>query len=183
MAAQASSLAHLDQVRRTHERGVRPGLGRAVLGDALARKDLAAGLECFAASVGQPLVPAPVGLVPALSLGVRAVSVDNPNVVDAVGTDRATGGVVLTISDHLEWDAANEHLVALHAKINSYLDFIQSGQLLEEYPAACGKPVTILLCCKFAPSADGMAFLGRVQEVIAAGGWFFSWRVFEPEVA
>jgi hypothetical protein len=91
------------------------------------------------------------------------VSVDNPKVVDVVGTDRVTGGVVLTISDHLEWDDANEHLLALQAKINSYLDFIESGQLLEEYPAAQGKLISIELLCKYALSADGKVFLGRVR--------------------
>jgi hypothetical protein len=108
------------------------------------------------------------------------LSVDNPSVVDAVGTDRATGGVVLTVCDHLEWDDANEHLIALQAKINSYLEFIQSGQLLREYPSAEGRPVSILLYCKYAPSPDGLVFLARAQELIAGGGWSFSWRVFEP---
>jgi hypothetical protein len=44
-------LAHLDRVRRTHERDVEQGLGRTVLADAFECKYLAAGLERFAAPV------------------------------------------------------------------------------------------------------------------------------------
>jgi hypothetical protein len=106
------------------------------------------------------------------------VSVENPNVIDAVGTDRVTGDVVLTITDHLEWDDGDEHVLVLQAKINRYLDFIQSGELLEQYPKAQGKRVRMELICRFSPSARGTRFLTRAQEVIEGGGWTFSWRVF-----
>jgi hypothetical protein len=34
--------------------------------------------------------------------------VDKPDVIDIIGTQHGEGEVVLTISDHLEWDEANE---------------------------------------------------------------------------
>ena len=37
--------------------------------------------------------------------------------------------VVLTITDHLEWDIENEHLLILQDKINAYLGAIEDGEL------------------------------------------------------
>ena len=109
------------------------------------------------------------------------MAVDNPDVVDAIGIDRDTGDVVLSISDHLEWDEANEHLLVLQDKINRYLGFIDSGELLEEYPNAVSRPVRIDVCCKYQPADDGQRFLAQAREVIERAGWSFSWRV--PEKA
>jgi hypothetical protein len=59
------------------------------------------------------------------------MSVLDPNSVDAAGIDKESGDVVLTISDHLEWDDANGHLLALQAKLNGYLRFVEGGDLPE----------------------------------------------------
>lgn len=91
------------------------------------------------------------------------MSVDDPNVVDAIGTERDTGVVVLTIFDQLDWDD-DQHFVALQEKINRYLGFIESGEVLESYPQAAGRPLRIEVVCKCSPSKDGE------QALIAARG-------------
>src|SRR5262249_18572450 len=97
------------------------------------------------------------------------MSVDNHNVIDAVGIDKVTGEVVLTIADHFDWDE-DQHLLVLQEKINRYLAFIESGEILTEYPKAIGKPIRIDICCKYSPSEMGEAFLTRAQEVINKAG-------------
>ena len=105
------------------------------------------------------------------------MAVDNPDVIDAVGTCRQSGDVVLTIADHLPWDEPNEHLAALQAKINRYLEFIESGQLVEEYSnAKPGVGVRIEIVFKYAPSRDGESFLDFARRTIEVAGWKFSWR-------
>jgi len=103
--------------------------------------------------------------------------VDKPDVIDIIGTQEGQGEVVLTISDHLEWDKANEHLLQLQEKINRYLAFIESGELLEKYPAAAGRKVRIQVFCKYAPSLDGERLLERAREIVEGAGFLFSWRV------
>ena len=44
------------------------------------------------------------------------MSVEILNVIDFVSSDK-NGNVVLTISDHLEWDEENNHLLLLQDKI------------------------------------------------------------------
>lgn len=47
------------------------------------------------------------------------MSIDQSETVDII-SQAPDGTVVLTISDHLEWDAENEHLLLLQEKLNSY---------------------------------------------------------------
>lgn len=105
------------------------------------------------------------------------MAVDHPGVVDAIGTERASGAVVLTTSDHLEWGDDDRHLLVLQAKINRYLAFIESGGVFEAYPQAAGKPLRIDVICQYPPSEAGERFLAAARAVIEGAGWSFSWRV------
>ena len=71
------------------------------------------------------------------------MSVDQRRIVDAIGTNMQDGHIVLTIADHLPFDGEASRLQALQNKINDYLDFIESGELCQTYPAAVGQPVEI----------------------------------------
>lgn len=71
------------------------------------------------------------------------MSLDNTNIIDAIGIDNATGNAVLTIADDWDWSDDRNHLVALQSKINMYLEFIESGQFCDEYPAASGRQFVI----------------------------------------
>jgi hypothetical protein len=72
------------------------------------------------------------------------MSIDDVSVVDAVSLD-PHGVVNLTIFDAWDWTDEGRHLLAIQEKINTYFNFIQSGQLLEAYPGAVGKKILINL--------------------------------------
>ncbi len=76
--------------------------------------------------------------------------------------------VMLTISDHLEWD--DEHLFFLQEKINCYLAFIESGETFETYPKSQDKKISIELVAKYEISDAGMVFVSKVKEVLTAIG-------------
>src|SRR5260370_34389724 len=109
------------------------------------------------------------------------MAVDNPDVIDAIGIERASGVVALTISDHLEWDEANQHLLTLQEKINRYLAFIESGELLASYPKAVGRQVRIDVVCKYQPPEMATRFLDQARKLIEQAGWSLSWRVAPAE--
>ena len=102
------------------------------------------------------------------------MAVDNPNVIDAVGTERETGIVVLTVSDHLEWNDA--HLVTLQEKLNAYLHFVLEGQLLEDYPSARNRKIRIEVVHKHRPHTEALAFLSKARAAIVAQGIEFVHR-------
>jgi hypothetical protein len=96
------------------------------------------------------------------------MSVLDPDVIDFVGTDRVTGEVVLTVSDHLEWHGRDEHLPALHSKLEAYLGFVRNGGLAQSYPDAAGRSVRIEIVYQYTPDPAGQAFLHiRRQELQA----------------
>lgn len=100
------------------------------------------------------------------------MSVEEKNKIDII-TSNKEGILVLTISDHLEWDDKNEHLLILQDKINSYLDFIESGQIAESYPDKVDKKIMIQIVFKYLPNKIAEEFLAIVENFISEKGHAF----------
>lgn len=99
------------------------------------------------------------------------MTVEQAKVIDAIHTDTRTGCVHLTIADHLEWDG--DHLMKLQEKLNSYLAFVESGEIRTAYPASVDSAVAIDLVLKYRPNAEGEAFLAQVRNVLEGAGFTF----------
>lgn len=93
------------------------------------------------------------------------MGIDNPTVVDAISTAKDGSRVQLTIFDAEDWSDEGAHLFALQAKLNTYFDFVQSGQLFEQYPAARTTPVIIKVAFRVPPTTKGAALLERANQV------------------
>ncbi|MDC9811837.1 MULTISPECIES: DUF6572 domain-containing protein [Rhizobium] len=107
------------------------------------------------------------------------MSLDRTNVVDAIGVDYATGELVLTITDHLEWtESDSEHLLLLQEKVNTYLAFVESGEILETYPDAKGRAVLIDVVCKYPPNQQAQCFYNQVETVAEGVGIKLQHRLF-----
>ncbi|MGB3006513.1 MAG: DUF6572 domain-containing protein [Chitinophagaceae bacterium] len=103
------------------------------------------------------------------------MSVENKNIIDIVSIDEEDNAV-LTITDHLEWDIENEHLLILQDKINSYLGAIEGGELYTNYPNAENKNIIIRVVALHNPNEEGEIFLERVKKVIEEGGYSFQFK-------
>ncbi|MBI3093401.1 MAG: hypothetical protein HYY97_00855 [Rhodocyclales bacterium] len=99
------------------------------------------------------------------------MTVEQAKAVDAIATDSTTGRVHLTIADHLEWNS--DHLVQLQEKLNSYLAFVESGEIHTAYPAARDRAVAIDLVLKYRPNAEADAFLAQVRSILEGAGFTF----------
>jgi uncharacterized protein DUF6572 len=104
------------------------------------------------------------------------MSVDQPDKVDIISTT-PEGKVMLTIADHLPWDEQNEHLLLLQNKINSYLTFIETGQIFEEYPNAQNSILVIQISMKYEPVHTALHFLNLCKETILKSDIEFSWEI------
>lgn len=80
--------------------------------------------------------------------------------------------VVLGIADHLGWEPAEEgqHLELLQEKINTYIRFIESGELLEVVPKARGRTPAIRVIGKHALSEQGARFIDQATVVLKGAG-------------
>lgn len=103
------------------------------------------------------------------------MSVEDKNIIDIVSTDLA-GNAILTITDYLEWDEENEHLIILQEKINSYLGTIETGELFTNYPNAEGKNIIIRIIALNEPDAEGYTFLDRVKGILNSAGYGFEFK-------
>ena len=106
------------------------------------------------------------------------MSIQQTDVVDIISTDRVTGDVVLTISDHLDWSDSTAHLTLLQSKLNRYLAFVETGEILEAYPDAKDRPVVFKVVFQFRPDDAGQAFLEKVRSIIESAGFTFRDEVF-----
>ena len=108
------------------------------------------------------------------------MSVENVSRVDLIGVDTRSGNVVLTISDHREW-GDGEHVLQLQDKLNAYVRFIESGELVERYPDAKGRTAQIAVVFKHAPDALGETFLSRAREMTSEAGIVLTCEVLSDQ--
>jgi len=105
------------------------------------------------------------------------MTIEQIDKIDLISLNEEEGYVALIISDHLEWGEKNEKLLTLQSKINSYLSFIESGQLIEEYPDAASQEVRIHLHCMHNPNEEGKKFIALICPIIEEAGFKFTWQV------
>jgi CRP-like cAMP-binding protein len=108
------------------------------------------------------------------------MSIEQTDVVDFISVNEATDEVVLTISDHLEWESdTKEHLLLLQEKINSYLRFIESGELLESYPNANGRNAVIKIVSKYSLNEEAKEFIDQVKLIVSNAGMALRFEQFK----
>ena len=96
-------------------------------------------------------------------------------IVDVIGVEKDSGKVVLTVSDHLEWD--HEHLALLQEKLNVYVAFIESGELTGTYPDAAERQPVIDVVCRYEPSGEAEELFSKVAYALKGAGIEFRYRV------
>ncbi|VUD51023.1 hypothetical protein TDB9533_01338 [Thalassocella blandensis] len=85
--------------------------------------------------------------------------------VDAISIN-SEGEVVLSVIDELPWDE-NKHLVLLQDKINAYIRFVESGEILDSYPKAKGKSIVFKVISKFEIDESGMDFINKLKPILS----------------
>lgn len=108
------------------------------------------------------------------------MGVEQRMIIDAAGIDKATGELVLTIADSLDWSNVRHHLGLLKDKIGDYGNFLDAEDYLESYPDADGRKKRIHVMFRFAPlDPDVTKFLADIDHALADMGYSFSHAVFE----
>lgn len=97
------------------------------------------------------------------------MSVEEHGTVDVLTVAR-DGEVLLTISDHLGWNAVGEHLFHLQEKINAYLSFVETGEIYTKCPQARSGQIVIDVVLKHAIPWEALWFFERASAVIEPSG-------------
>jgi hypothetical protein len=103
------------------------------------------------------------------------MGIDNLAVVDVIGVQGDY--VVLTVSDAADWEDMPLHLFSLQEKINAYLQFVESGQIVEDYPLSVGKSVIVEVLFLYDYPEQAIPFLERFEGMLEQFGYGFRYRV------
>ena len=103
------------------------------------------------------------------------MSINQTGTIDIISAN-PEGNIVLTISDHHSWEET-WHFQLLEDKINAYLQFIESGQIFEEYPNSIGKKLVIETAMKYKPTSEALSFLEKIKDIVEGAGIEFRWKV------
>lgn len=128
-------------------------------------KDREAGRQEKSVADGQADVPA------------RGMAIDQPETIDAAGSDRETGEYVLTIVDSWDWADEPSHLAAIQAKLNAYFGFVESGQIAELEPAWQQVGTRIDVLFRVTPTDRALALLQTAEFVARPFGLKISHRM------
>ncbi|MFN7766346.1 MAG: DUF6572 domain-containing protein [Planctomycetaceae bacterium] len=109
------------------------------------------------------------------------MSLEDRDTIDAIGLERKSSHVVLTIADSWTWDEEHQHLLALQSKVNAYFEFIESGRIWETYRVARDRQLRINIVFRFGPPAAAMEFLEIASEVASELGILMSHEIFREE--
>lgn len=104
------------------------------------------------------------------------MSVDQPRVIDIVSKNEK-GDIFLSISDHLDWQDVYAHLLTLQTKINTYIAFVESGEVYEHYPEVRGRAIFVEVLFHHAPLEEAVTFLSRAARIVESAGAGFRYRV------
>ncbi len=107
------------------------------------------------------------------------MSITETNKIDIVGTRPGSRVVRLVIADHLDWKDFQGHAELLQAKVNTYLEFIESGQMQRTTnpPMPADPQVEILLTAQHTPSDEAERFLAQVTNFLQQSGIGFKVEV------
>lgn len=100
------------------------------------------------------------------------MSIDQANVIDIAHVDKTSGDLWLTIADHMSWEEdEHNHLRLLQDKLNTYLRFVESGEVFETIPNAHGRRIVINVAGKFPLSPNARKFFDQAQAIVEGAGF------------
>ena len=111
------------------------------------------------------------------------MSIRKTNVVDWLGLEKGTNDLLLTVVDDEDWANEREHLELLQEKLNSYLAFIESGEVYERFASEVDRtvstesPVKVSILAKYPVPPRAHDFLKHAQDMFETAGFALAHKV------
>src|SRR2546428_4618553 len=81
------------------------------------------------------------------------------------------------------WVDPERQAAQLYEKVNTYLTFVDTGELVRMHPDAAGKQVSFNLDCFMSPSGQIQGLIDRITPVLAKLGIEFKIELYGPDFA
>ena len=89
----------------------------------------------------------------------------NPTTIDAIGVDKLSGHVALSMYEERPWTDLPSRITDLKRKISTYMDFVRGGQI-NETPAYRGKPIEFDLYTQFPPPPPAIKIFQQLKSLL-----------------
>jgi hypothetical protein len=115
------------------------------------------------------------------------MTVSQTRIIDWLGVEKDTGDISLTIIDDLDWTAEHRHLALLQEKLNTYLAFIESGEVFDRLVEEVGRDVPrctaikVTILAKFTVTSHARLFLAHASDAFRRAGFSLSHRVVDTQ--
>lgn len=108
------------------------------------------------------------------------MTIEQTQIVDMIFVNKNTGELLLVISDHLDWEQdVHPHLMLLQEKLNTYLSFVESGEILEAYPDSKGRNIVITVVGKYPLGEAAIDFFTQAASIIEEAGMKLRFEVLK----
>ena len=108
------------------------------------------------------------------------MSLEQANVIDALGIDEHSGRVILVIRHEAPWDGSDAQLYLLQEKLNAYVSFALDGEMAGAYPDFASRPVGLRIDCATPPDPRTLHLLGHVRRQLQFQDIALEVRVSQP---
>ena len=108
------------------------------------------------------------------------MSLEQANVIDALGIDEPSGRVLLVIRHDAPWDGSAAQLYLLQEKLNAYLSFALDGEMAGAYPDFAQRPLGLRIDCAAPPDPGTLHLLGHVRRQLQFQDIELAVRVLQP---
>ena len=111
------------------------------------------------------------------------MTVERTSVVDWLGIEKSSGHIVLTVVDDLDWNDKKHHLLALQEKLNTYLAFIENGEVFERLAEEAKKtverstPIKVSILAKYPLPDEARNFVDYAKERFRLAGFELLFKV------
>ena len=108
------------------------------------------------------------------------MSLEQANVIDALGIDEASSRAILVIRHDAPWDGSPAQLYLLQEKLNAYLSFALDGEMAEAHPELANRPLGLRIESATSPDPRTLHLLSHVREQISFQDITLEIRVRQP---
>ena len=111
------------------------------------------------------------------------MSLRRPRVIDYLGVEKTSGHLTLIVTDDEDWSDEVLHMELLQEKLDSYLAFVESGEVHVSLKEELGRtvpsdtPVDVRILAKYPASRRGLAFLDDARSRFRQAGVTLEYRV------
>jgi ribonucleotide monophosphatase NagD (HAD superfamily) len=106
------------------------------------------------------------------------MTINDSEVIDYLSFKKRGGKVVLTISDSPNAGYSNEteHIELLQKKVDTYLTFIQSGEIYKKFEKAKGLKIEIYIAGTYDLTGNIANFYKRLSKIVKNAGFELSYE-------